>query len=52
MLEKQPMASRGWYSKERMLSSRVVDFTSKQLMWRCNELTALEMFSLGFPPSV
>jgi len=52
MLEKQPMASRGWYPKERILSCRVVDFTSKQLMWRCNELMALEMFSLGFPPSV
>ncbi len=52
MLEKQPMRSRGWCFQERMLSCRMVDFTSKQLMWRCHELVACETFPRGFPPNV
>ena len=52
LLNKQPMRSRGWCFQERILSCRMIDFTSKQLVWRCHELEACETYPVGFPPNV
>ncbi len=52
LLNKQPMRSRGWCFQDRILSCRMVDFTVKQLVWRCHELEACETYPVGFPPKV
>jgi hypothetical protein len=51
-LEKQPLQKRGWVLQERLLARRLIDFTSKELMWRCRQTQASESFPLGFPSNV
>jgi hypothetical protein len=51
-LEKQPLQKRGWVLQERLLARRLIDFTSKELLWQCRQTQASESFPLGFPSNV
>ncbi|KAI3557749.1 heterokaryon incompatibility protein [Colletotrichum abscissum] len=42
--------TRGWVFQERMLSPRLLQFTSTQLFWDCATLTATESLPDGLPP--
>ncbi|KAJ0300190.1 hypothetical protein COL516b_008541 [Colletotrichum fioriniae] len=42
--------TRGWVFQERMLSPRLLQFTSTQLFWDCATLTATESLPQGLPP--
>ncbi|OCL10071.1 HET-domain-containing protein, partial [Glonium stellatum] len=45
-----PIAKRGWVLQERLLSPRVLHFTSRQLLWECSSLVfASEAFPTGLP---
>ncbi|KAH0528234.1 hypothetical protein TsFJ059_003124 [Trichoderma semiorbis] len=48
-IEFAAITKRGWVLQERLLSSRIVHFTSRQLIWECNELIASESFPNGLP---
>jgi len=48
-LEKEPLQKRGWVLQERRLPSRLIDFSSKELMWQCRQLQASETFPAGIP---
>jgi hypothetical protein len=49
-LAESPIAERAWVLQERVLSSRVLHFTSRQLFWECNQLPlACETYPLGIP---
>ncbi|KAK4498316.1 hypothetical protein PRZ48_010974 [Zasmidium cellare] len=41
-LGKQPLASRGWAVQERLLSPRIVYFTSNRMIWQCRNGIATE----------
>ncbi|KAL7911367.1 HET domain-containing protein [Trichoderma velutinum] len=43
------ITKRGWVLQERLLSPRIIHFTSRQLIWECNELIASENFPDGLP---
>jgi hypothetical protein len=51
-LEKQPLQKRSWVLQERRLARRLIDFTSKELLWQCRQIQASESFPLGFPSNV
>ncbi|KAF4462599.1 heterokaryon incompatibility [Fusarium albosuccineum] len=38
----QPIDQRGWTMQERLMSRRVLHFTTDELVWECNELTECE----------
>jgi hypothetical protein len=40
--------SRGWVLQERMMASRVLNFTNTQIYWECNELQASESHPYGY----
>jgi hypothetical protein len=40
--------SRGWVLQERMMASRVLNFTNTQIYWECNELQASESYPYGY----
>ena len=44
---KAPLHSRAWVLQERLLSPRVLHYTSRQLFWECQELDACEAFPQG-----
>jgi hypothetical protein len=41
--------SRGWVLQERMMASRVLNFTKTQMYWECDELQASESYPYGYP---
>ncbi|KAK0706852.1 hypothetical protein B0T26DRAFT_476699 [Lasiosphaeria miniovina] len=47
--DEAPPQKRGWALQERLLSRRILHFSSRQLVWECNALVASESFSLGVP---
>lgn len=49
-LELEPLQKRGWVLQERRLARRLIDFTSKEILWQCRETHASESFPFGFPP--
>ena len=40
---------RGWVLQERLLTSRVLNFTKSEMYWECDELQASESHPYGFP---
>jgi hypothetical protein len=42
MLQQQPLGARGWAYQERILSQRVLNFTSRGTLWNCSQSQALE----------
>jgi hypothetical protein len=44
-----PLNKRAWVCQERLLSPRVMHFTSTQIFWECNESTACENYPFGLP---
>jgi len=44
-----PLNKRGWVFQERFLAKRVLHFSTRQLGWECEEMTALEMLPKGLP---
>jgi hypothetical protein len=44
-----PLNKRGWVFQERFLAKRVLHFSTRQLGWECQEMTALEMLPKGLP---
>lgn len=45
-----PLNLRAWVCQERLLSPRVLHFTSHQLFWECGQLSASEDWPDGVPP--
>ncbi|KAI1492177.1 heterokaryon incompatibility protein-domain-containing protein [Biscogniauxia mediterranea] len=41
--------SRGWIFQERMLSQRILHFSSTQIFWDCSTISACEVFPAGLP---
>jgi len=50
MLE-APLSRRAWVIQERLLSKRTIHFTSTQIFWECNKITACEAFPQQLPPT-
>lgn len=48
-IQDQPLHRRGWVVQERLLSRRVLHFSSQQLVWECRELDAAEKYPGGLP---
>jgi hypothetical protein len=48
-IQDQPLHRRGWVVQERLLASRVLHFSSQQLVWECHELDAAEKYPRGLP---
>ena len=44
-----PLNKRGWVFQERFLAKRVLHFSTRQLGWECQKMTALEMLPKGLP---
>jgi hypothetical protein len=44
-----PLFKRGWVHQERLLSRRILRFSTKQLFWECQALRACETFPRGIP---
>ena len=42
-----PLSRRGWILQERLLSSRVLHFGEKQMLWECHEFGACETYPDG-----
>ncbi len=42
-----PLSRRGWILQERLLSSRVLHFGEKQMLWECHEFSACETYPDG-----
>jgi hypothetical protein len=51
-LSSMPLAKRGWALQERLLPSRTLHFTSKQVFWECHQKVACETFPEEFPTSI
>jgi len=48
-LERTLLASRAWVIQERLLAPRTLHFSSMQVFWECNEVTACETFPERLP---
>jgi hypothetical protein len=48
-VDKSILNSRGWVLQERMMASRVLNFTNTQVYWECEELQASETYPYGHP---
>ncbi|KAH6663653.1 heterokaryon incompatibility protein-domain-containing protein [Halenospora varia] len=48
-LQRTPLASRAWVIQERLLAPRTLHFSSMQVFWECNEVTACETFPERLP---
>lgn len=48
-VDSSPLYKRGWTSRERYLSPRVIHFCANEIHWECEELAASETFPAGYP---
>jgi hypothetical protein len=48
-VDNAPLNQRAWVSQERLLSVRVMHFTSAQIFWECQESNTSEHYPLGLP---
>lgn len=48
-VDQAPLNQRGWVLQERLLSPRVLHFSTDQVLWECRESYACETFPKSFP---
>lgn len=51
-IREQPLMKRGWVLQERMLCSRMIHFTDRELIWECNSVPIASEFWVHGEPSV